>query len=76
MLTSILSWYGVDRLEDAIEDSLDKFTEETGFLPLTSKSDTDAYSVGMSIPMSFTIDTVGNEELTFVELIVGRFVGV
>jgi len=76
MLTSILSWYGVDRPEDAIEDSLDKFTEEMGFLPLTSKSDTGACSVGMSISMSFTIDTVGNEELTFVELVVGRFVGV
>ena len=68
---SILSWYGVDQPEDAIEDSLKRFAAEMGFLPLTSKSNAGTCPIGMSIPMLFTKDTVGNEELMFAKLIVG-----
>jgi len=56
--------------EDAIEDSLEKFTAEVGILPLISKSNTGTCSVELSISMSFTEDTVGKEELTFVLVIV------
>ena len=41
-----------------------------GILPLTSKLDTGTYPVELSIPMSFTEDTVGKEELTFALVVV------
>jgi len=56
--------------EDAIEDSLEKFTAEVGILPLTSKSNIDTCPVELSIPMSFTEDTVGKEELMFALVVV------
>ena len=56
--------------EDAIEDSLEKFIAEVGILPLTSKSNIDTCPVELSIPMSFTEDTVGKEELTFALVVV------
>ena len=43
-----------------------------GFLPLTSKSNAGTCPVGMSIPISFTKDTVGNKELMFAKLVVGE----
>ena len=76
MSVSILSWYGVERPEEAIEDSLERLTEETGFLPLTSESETGICPVRMSIPMLFTKDTAGKEVLTLGAIIeVLRFVG-
>ena len=63
MSMSILSWYGVECPEEAIEDSLERLTKETGFLPLTSESETGICSVGMFISMSFTKDTAGKEVL-------------
>jgi len=58
--------------EDAIEDSLEKFTAEVGILLLVSKSNTDTCPVELSIPMSFTEDTVGKEELTFALVVVEK----
>ena len=69
MLISILSWYGVDQSEDAINDSLERFTAKVGFLSLTLHSNIGTWFVGLSIPMSFTKDTVGKEELMFAKLI-------
>jgi len=63
MLVSILSWYGVEHPEEAIKDSLERLTEETGFLPLISELETRICPVGMSIPISFTKDTAGKEVL-------------
>ena len=37
MSMSILSWYGVDRPEEAIEDSLEILTEDIRFLLCTSE---------------------------------------
>ena len=64
MSVFILSWYGVECPEEAIEDSLERLTEETGFRPLTSESETGDCLVRMSISMSFTKDTAGKEVLT------------
>ena len=76
MSVSILSWYGVEHPEEAIEDSLERLTEEIGFLPLTSESETGICPIGMSIPMLFTKDTAGKEVLTLGTIIeVLRFVG-
>ena len=76
MSVSILSWYGVECSEEAIKNSLERLTEETGFLPLTSVSETGICPVGMSIPMLFTKDTVGKEVLTLGAVIeVLKFVG-
>jgi len=63
MSVSILSWYGVERPEEAIENSLERLTEETGFYLLTSGSEMGDCLVRMSIPMSFTKDTAGKEVL-------------
>ena len=72
----ILSWYGVERPDEAIEDSLERFTGEKEFLPLTFDSLLETCPIGMSIPMSFAEDIVGIgdlvlgavfEELMFVE---------
>ena len=59
----ILSWYGVERPEEAIKDSLERFTGEIEFLPLTFNSIAGTCPVGMSIPMSFAEDIVGIEDL-------------
>ena len=76
MSVSILSWYGVECPEEAIEDSLKRLTEEIGFLPLTSESETGICPVGMSISMLFTKDTTGKEVLMLGAVIeVLRFVG-
>ena len=76
MSVSILSWYGVECPEDAIEDSLERFTEETGFFPLTFNSEAETCPVGMSIPMSFAEDIVGIEDLTLrAVIVVLKFVG-
>ena len=76
MSVSILSWYGVKHPEEAIKDSLKRLTEETGFLPLTSVSETGICPVEMSIPMLFTKDTAGKEVLTLGAVIeVLKFVG-
>jgi len=76
MSVSILSWYGVERPEEAIENSLERLTEETGFLPLISESKTGICPVGMFIPMSFTKDIAGKEVLTLGAVIeVLKFVG-
>ena len=76
MLVSILSWYEVKRLEDAIKDSLERFTEEAGFLLLTSNSEAETRPVGMSIPMSFAEDIVGIKDLMLrAVIIVLKFVG-
>jgi len=65
MSVSILSWYGVECPEEAIENSLEKLTEETGICP-----------VGMFIPMSFTKDTASKEVLMLGAVIeVLKFVG-
>ncbi len=64
MSVSILSWYGVKRPEETIENSSERLTEETGFLPLTSESETGDCLVRMSIPMLFTKDIAGKEVLT------------
>jgi len=37
MSVSILSWYGIARPEEAIEESLEGLTEDKGFLPHTSE---------------------------------------
>jgi len=70
MSVSILSWYGVEHPEDAIEDSLERFTEEAGFLPLTFNSEAGTHPVGMSISMLFAEDIVGIEDLTLRAIIV------
>ena len=70
MSVSILLWYGVKHPEDAIEDSLERFTEEAGFLPLISNSEARTRPVGMSIPMLFVEDIVGIEDLTLRAVIV------
>ena len=70
MLRSILSWYGVDQLEDAIDNSLERFETGVGFLSLTSKLSANACPRDLSIPMSFIWDTVGKEVLSFGELVV------
>jgi len=76
MSVSILSWYGVERLEETIEDSLERLTEETRFLSLTSESETGICPVGMSIPMSFTKNTAGKEVLMLgIVIEVLKFVG-
>ena len=76
MSVSILSWYGVEHPEDAIEDSLERFTEETGLLPLTFTSVAGACPVGMSIPMPFAEDIVGKENLLLRAIVeVLKFVG-
>jgi len=76
MLVSILLWYGVERPEDAIEDSLERFTEEAVFLPLISNSEAGTHPVGMFIPMSFAEDIVGIEDLTLrAVIVVLKFVG-
>ena len=76
MSVSILSWYRVKRPDEAIKDSLERLTEETGFLPLTSVSETGICPVRMSIPMSFTKDTAGKEDLILGAVIeVLKFVG-
>ena len=57
-------------------DSLERLTEETGFLPLISVSETGICPVGISIPMLFTKDTAGKEVLmlgTVIEVL--KFVG-
>ena len=63
MSVSILSWYGVERPEEAIEDSLERLTEEIEFLLLTSESETGDCLVRMFIPMSSTKDRAGKEVL-------------
>ena len=70
ILRSILSWYRVDRPEDTIDDSLEKFVVEVGFLPLTLKLNAGACSDDLSIPMSFILDTDGKKSLSFEVLIV------
>ena len=70
MSVSILSWYGVKRLEDAIKDSLERFTEEAGLLPLIFNSEAGTCLVGMSIPMLYAEDIVGIEDLTLRAVIV------
>ena len=40
MSVSILSWYGVERPEDAREDSLERLIKGEGFLPLIVESET------------------------------------
>ena len=63
MLVSILLWYRVKCPEEAIKDSLERFTEETKFLSLIFNSEAGTCSVGMSIPMSYAEDIVGIEDL-------------
>jgi len=76
MSVSILSWYGVECPEDAIKDSLERFTEEAGFLPLTSNLEVGTCPVGMTIPMSVAEDIVGIEDLTLrAVIVVLKFVG-
>ena len=70
ILLSILSWYGVKWPEDAIEESLERFIAEVGILSLISKSNTSTCSDDLSIPMSFTGDTVGKEELMLALIVV------
>ena len=57
----ILLWYGVERSDEATEDSLERFTGKKEFLPLTFDSLLGNCPVGMSIPMSFVEDIVGLE---------------
>ena len=76
MSVSILSWYGVECPEDAIEDSLERFTEETGFFPLTFNSEAGTCPVGMFISMLFAEDIVSIEDLTLrAVIVVLKFVG-
>ena len=49
------------RLDEATEDSLERFTGEKEFLPLTFESLLGDCPVGMSIPVSFVEDIVGIE---------------
>ena len=63
MSTFILSWYGVERPDEAIKDSLERFTGEKEFLPLIFDSVLGTCPIGMSIPMSFAEDIVGIENL-------------
>ena len=60
----------MDRPEDAINDSLEKFVVEVGFFPLTSKLHAGACPDDLSIPMLFILDTVGKEGLSFEVLVV------
>ena len=60
ILLSILSWYGVARPEDAIEDSLERFKAVVGVLPLTLQLLAGTCPVEMSIPVWFKGYTVGN----------------
>ena len=55
---------------DAIKGSLEIFAVEVRFLPLTSKSNAGTCPIELSIPISFTKDTVGKKELTFAKLVV------
>ena len=57
----IFSWYGVERSDEATEDSLKRFIGEKEFLPLTFDSLLGNCPAGMSIPMSFVEDIVGLE---------------
>ena len=59
---SILSWYGVDWPEDAIENFLERFIAVVGVLSLILRSFVGAYPLGMSIPVWFKEDMVGNTE--------------
>jgi len=60
----------VARSEDAIDDSLEKFVADVGFLPLTSKLNAGTGPDDLSIPMSFMLDIVGKEYLSFEVLVV------
>ena len=60
---SILSWYGVARLEDIIEESLEGYLLAVGVLPLTSKLEAGNCSVELSTTVWFTEDIVGKVEL-------------
>jgi len=76
MSVFILAWYGVECPEEAIENSLERLTEETGFLPLASILETGICPVEMFIPMSFTKDTASKEVLMLGAIIeVLKFVG-
>ena len=62
ILSSILSQYSVDHLENTIEDSLEKLKAVVGVLPLTSQLLAGSCPVELSIPMLFEGNTVGNAE--------------
>ena len=70
----ILLWYGVEHPDKATEDSLERFTGEKEFLPLTFDLLLENCSAGMSIPMLLEEDIVGLECLVlrsmFEELVV------
>ena len=62
ILSYILSQYGVAHPEDAIEDSLERLRAVVGVLPLTSQLLAGSCPVGLSIPVPFEGNTVGNAE--------------
>ena len=62
ILSYILSQYGVAHPKDVIEDSLERLRAVVGVLPLTSQLLAGSCPVGLSIPVPFEGNTVGNAE--------------
>ena len=60
---------GVDRPEDAIEDSLERFKEVVSIRPLTSLLLTGSSPVDLSISVSFDRNTVGKVELCCLDIV-------